>query len=46
MQVELLQMLDADRVGLAVVYAAGSVVIGFAGVAVASNLVRRSRLTA
>jgi CrcB protein len=46
MQVELLQMLDADRVGLAVAYAAGSVVIGFAGVAVASNLVRRSRLTA
>src|SRR3954449_9059140 len=46
MQVELLQMLDADRIGLAVAYAAGTVAIGFAGVAVASNLVRRSRLMA
>jgi CrcB protein len=46
MQVELLQMLDAGRVALAAVYAVGSVAVGFAGVAVASNLVRRSRLTA
>jgi CrcB protein len=46
MQVELLQMLDAGRVALAAVYAVGSVAVGFAGVAVASNLVRRSRLAA
>src|SRR3954453_22904818 len=45
MQVELLQMLDAGRVGLAVAYAAVSVAAGFAGVAVATNLVRRARLT-
>jgi CrcB protein len=46
MQVELLQMLDAGRVGLALAYAAISVAAGFAGVAVATNLVRRARLTA
>ena len=46
MQVELLQMLDAGRVGLAVAYAAVTVAAGFAGVAVATNLVRRARLTA
>jgi CrcB protein len=46
MQVELMQMLDAHRIGLAIAYAVGSVAIGFAGVAVSSNLVRRSRLTA
>ena len=46
MQVELLQMLDAGRLALAAVYAVGSVAVGFAGVAVASNLVRRSRLAA
>jgi fluoride exporter len=46
MQVELLQMLDAGRVGLALAYAIVSIVAGFAGVAVATNLVRRTRLTA
>ena len=46
MQVELLQMIETDRIGLAVIYAAASVAIGFVGVAVATNLVRRSRLTA
>ena len=46
MQVELLQMLDAGRLGLALAYATVSVVAGFAGVAVATNLVRRTRLTA
>ena len=46
MQVELLQMLDAGRAGLAVAYAAVSILAGFAGVAVATNLVRRTRLTA
>jgi fluoride exporter len=46
MQVEVLQMLDAGRVGVAVAYAAISIAAGFAGVAVATNLVRRARLTA
>jgi fluoride exporter len=46
MQVELLQMLDAGRIGLAIAYATVSIVAGFAGVAVATNLVRRTRLTA
>lgn len=44
MQVELLDMLDAERVGLALGYAGASVVAGFLAVAVATNLVRRSRL--
>ncbi len=44
MQLELLRMLDQDRVGLALAYAAGSVVAGFVAVAVATNLVRRARL--
>jgi fluoride exporter len=46
MQVELLRMLDDDRIALALSYAAGSVVAGFAAVALATNLVRRARLTA
>jgi len=46
MQVELLQMLDADRFGLAAAYALISVGAGFAAVAVATNLVRRARVTA
>jgi CrcB protein len=46
MQVELLQMLDADAVGLAAAYALASVVAGFAAVTVATNLVRRARVTA
>jgi CrcB protein len=33
MQLELLEMLDADRVGMAVLYAGGSVAAGLAGVA-------------
>jgi fluoride exporter len=45
MQVEILQMLDAGHVGLAVAYALSSVAAGFAAVAVATNLVRRARLT-
>src|SRR5213596_3723435 len=44
-QVELLGMLDAGRIGLALAYAAVSVVVGFLAVAVATNLVRRARLT-
>jgi CrcB protein len=46
MQVELLQMLDAGALGLAAAYALTSVVAGFTGVAVATNLVRRARVTA
>lgn len=45
MQVELLRMLDAGDVGLALAYAIVSVVAGFAAVTVATNLVRRARLT-
>ena len=45
MQLELVNMLDADRIGLAIAYAGVSIVAGFVGVAVATNLVRRARLT-
>jgi CrcB protein len=45
MQVELLGMLDAERFGLAAAYAAVSVVVGFGAVALATNVVRRTRLT-
>jgi fluoride exporter len=44
MQVELLKMLEAGRVGLAVGYVAASVAAGFAGVHLASGIVRRLRL--
>jgi fluoride exporter len=44
MQVELLQMLDADRVALAFAYASVSVTAGFLAVAVTTNLVRRAKL--
>src|SRR3954454_3288733 len=46
MQVELLRMLDADRIALAAGYAFASVAAGFAAVAMATNLVRRARVTA
>jgi len=45
MQLELLGMLDGDRIGLAVAYAAVSAAAGFLAVAVATNLVRRARVT-
>jgi CrcB protein len=45
MQVELLTMLDRGDVVLALAYAVASVMAGFAAVAVATNLVRRARLT-
>jgi CrcB protein len=45
MQVELLEMLDGDRIGLAVAYAAVSVVAGFLMIMAATNLVRRARVT-
>ena len=44
MQVELLKMLDAGRFGLAAGYGAGTVLAGFAGVYVATALVRRTRV--
>jgi len=45
MQVELLGMLDANRVGLAATYALVSIAAGFLAVAVTTNLVRRARVT-
>jgi CrcB protein len=45
-QVELLRMLDAGRLGLALAYAGASIAAGFAAVLVATNLVRRARVTA
>ncbi len=44
-QVELLHMLDGDRVGLALAYALASLVAGFLAVVIATNLVRRARLS-
>jgi CrcB protein len=46
MQVELLAMLDAGRIGLALAYAAASVAAGFLAVLVATNAVRRVRVLA
>ncbi len=40
MQVELLDMLDAGNTGLALGYAAASIVVGFAAVALVTNVVR------
>ena len=45
-QVELLDMLDGDHLALALAYAAVSIAAGFLAVALATNLVRRARLTA
>lgn len=42
MQVELLNMLDAGDVGLALAYAAASIAAGFLAILVATNLVRRA----
>lgn len=46
MQLELLRMLDGNRIALAAVYAVVSVAAGFLAVALATNLVRRARVTA
>jgi fluoride exporter len=43
LQLELLRMLDDGRAGLALGYAATSVVLGLLAVALATNLVRRPR---
>jgi fluoride exporter len=45
MQVELLNMLDTGQIVLALTYAVVSITAGFAAVAAATNLVRRTRLT-
>ena len=45
MQVELLRMLDAGNIALACGYTVASVVAGFSAVMIATNLVRRARLT-
>jgi CrcB protein len=44
-QVELLKIIDHGDVGLAGLYAAGSVAAGFAGLALGTGMVRRARLT-
>jgi fluoride exporter len=44
MQVEILRMLDAHRLALAVGYAGASLVAGYAAVQVASGMVRRVRV--
>jgi CrcB protein len=46
MQVELLRILDRGSVGLALGYAAASVVCGFGAVWLATGLVRRARVVA
>jgi fluoride exporter len=43
LQLELLEMLDAGRAGLAAAYAGASLAAGLLGVALATNLVRRVR---
>src|SRR3954447_2485874 len=42
MQIELLRMLDADRIGLAIGYAGASILLGFGAIVIATNLVRRT----
>jgi CrcB protein len=46
MQVELVEMLDHDRLGLALAYAGSSIAAGLAAVFVTTKLVRRVRVTA
>ena len=46
MQLELLRMLDSGLLALALAYALVSIAAGFVAVAVATNLVRRARVTA
>ncbi|GAC1520549.1 MAG: fluoride efflux transporter CrcB [Thermoleophilaceae bacterium] len=45
MQVELLRMLEANCIGLALAYALTSVTAGFLAVTVSTGLVRRARVT-
>src|SRR3954454_5515724 len=46
MQLELLRLLDAGRIGVALAYAGASVAAGFLAVALATNLTRRVRIGA
>jgi CrcB protein len=46
MQLEVLRMLDDDRLALALAYASAGIIGGFLAVAVTTNLVRRARVTA
>jgi fluoride exporter len=46
MQLELLQMLDRDHVGLAIGYAFASIALGFVAIATTTNLVRQARVIA
>jgi fluoride ion exporter CrcB/FEX len=46
MQLEVLDMLEDDHVGLALAYVGASVVGGFLAIAAATNVVRRARVTA
>ncbi len=46
MQVELLRMLDGRHFALAFAYALASIALGFLAVLVATNLVRRTKVTA
>jgi CrcB protein len=46
MQLEILRMLDAGQVGMAVAYGLTSAAVGFLAVALATNLVRRTGLAA
>ena len=45
MMLELLNMLDQGRIGLALAYAVGSIAAGFLAVGLATNVVRRARWT-
>jgi CrcB protein len=45
MQLEILRMLDSGQVGLGLAYGLSSIVGGFLAVLLATNLVRRARLT-
>jgi fluoride exporter len=44
MQVEVLQMLDAGRLGLAALYSVSSIMLGSMAVLLATNLVRRAQV--
>jgi CrcB protein len=44
MQLELVDLLDDGHAGMALAYSLSSIVVGFAAVAVATNLVRRASL--
>jgi CrcB protein len=44
-QVELLRLLDGDRIAVFAIYAAGGAIAGFGGVLLGTAIVRRARLT-